>query len=417
MLHPLFGVTPIEPSVIATGSTTARTLAARFGEVANVLDYGAVGDGVADDGVAIQAALDSGRNLVWVPEGTYLFATGLTPPNDVSIICANRREATFRYTGTGVAITFGTSDTVLNTGCSLSHCRILLVDKASTAIKLNATNGAVLEDIYMEALFQPFDNTRTNIGVVIDGANISAFFNSLENISCSHFHEGFRITTTGTTQATSQHFRNCTTFGDKATDNTSIGYNILNNGDGAIIVGGNIESCNQGMRFGAAASSVSSFGVRFESNTTDIIFDSGAKTSTFIGLTLIVPANITNSSGNDQSFIACIDLSKNDFTQMIGSSKVWAEFTETGTVNASQNVSSITDSGIGDWTVNLTISFSSGSYAAIAVSDPTSSSANNISTGIQQTSTADYRVRSENSGGIPTDPDATTIWTVAFGDQ
>jgi len=59
-------------SVVATGSTTPRTLANRFADVVSVKDFGAVGDGVADDTAAIQAAINSvGNGVLYFPAGTY----------------------------------------------------------------------------------------------------------------------------------------------------------------------------------------------------------------------------------------------------------------------------------------------------------------------------------------------------------
>jgi hypothetical protein len=67
-------------TVIATGSSTARSLAVRFAEVYNVKDYGAVGDGTTDDAAAIRAALAaaSGGGTVLFPTGTYLASSAIT---------------------------------------------------------------------------------------------------------------------------------------------------------------------------------------------------------------------------------------------------------------------------------------------------------------------------------------------------
>jgi hypothetical protein len=57
-------------SVTATGTTTARTLANRFADVVNVKDFGAVGDGIADDFNAVNLALLSENTFV-ITSGEY----------------------------------------------------------------------------------------------------------------------------------------------------------------------------------------------------------------------------------------------------------------------------------------------------------------------------------------------------------
>lgn len=76
--------------------------------------YGAVGDGVADDSVAIQAAIDSLAStggVVYFPKATrYLFATALTVPGSVYLVGDGKYASILRYSGTGVAISPSSTD-------------------------------------------------------------------------------------------------------------------------------------------------------------------------------------------------------------------------------------------------------------------------------------------------------------------
>lgn len=63
--------------VIAEGTDVPRMLKDRFSDVVNVKDFGAKGDGIHDDTEAIQAALDTGRD-VFIPRGTYVCTDELT---------------------------------------------------------------------------------------------------------------------------------------------------------------------------------------------------------------------------------------------------------------------------------------------------------------------------------------------------
>lgn len=107
-------------TVTATGSTTARTLEARFAEVFNVKDFGALGDGSTDDAAAIQAALDAceaaGGGRVYFPPGTYKADSQLVGGDGVEWIGDGPHAVTLDLsasTATGAFILIAGSETAL----------------------------------------------------------------------------------------------------------------------------------------------------------------------------------------------------------------------------------------------------------------------------------------------------------------
>jgi polygalacturonase len=91
---------PTIAPIVATGSTTARTLANRFAETVNVKDFGAAGDGVADDTAAINAAAayltSIGGGVLYFPRGTYLKDANFTYHTNVSFVGEDKTSVTVK---------------------------------------------------------------------------------------------------------------------------------------------------------------------------------------------------------------------------------------------------------------------------------------------------------------------------------
>lgn len=76
----------------------------RYNEIFNIKEYGAVGDGIADDTAEIQAAIDAantaGGGIVYLPAGNYKVSAPLVLPRHVHLIGAEHATRYWTYSST-----------------------------------------------------------------------------------------------------------------------------------------------------------------------------------------------------------------------------------------------------------------------------------------------------------------------------
>lgn len=85
----------------STGKDVADTVNVLYGATLNVKSFGAVGDGITDDTVALQAAADSGK-AIFFPSGTYLISsTVIYPIGSKAVIIGNNVNDTIMQAASG----------------------------------------------------------------------------------------------------------------------------------------------------------------------------------------------------------------------------------------------------------------------------------------------------------------------------
>jgi hypothetical protein len=94
-------------------NAVATNVEAKLAQYVNVKDFGAVGNGVANDTTALQAAINYAVPLkrpIYIPTGTYLYSvlTGLDQ-NNITINGDGSSNTVLKFTGTGVALETGTN--------------------------------------------------------------------------------------------------------------------------------------------------------------------------------------------------------------------------------------------------------------------------------------------------------------------
>ena len=172
-----------------------RPINEKLSEIISVKDFGAIGDGITDDTLAIQNALDSGSSVIFFPYGIYKIAGGATPTATTLIVPSTVTE----LRGEGGLRT----PTQLNfTGTYPS----------GSALDIQSTNLRTVSNLYL--------NTTTN----------GCFTNIIKVADNTHFCNWTNVSTNGgaTTHwafgsnCWDQCFVNCSAWGSDWTDQAGI---------------------------------------------------------------------------------------------------------------------------------------------------------------------------------------------------
>lgn len=207
----------------------------------------------------------------------------------------------------------------LKYGCGISDLTILMAHKDGHAIRLMETAGAIVKRIYSECTGTTV--ARTGQFVTIDGGDVSSFFNKISDCIANHWHQGYRLLTTGISFSTESTFDNCTIFGDRVADPTSVGLQVdATQGTDAIWSGGNFENCGKAILAKAGAGSVTVKAGRWEDCATDIEWEATPNPWTFFGCKNLDPSKIIDNSGGgyqQHNFYGCTDLAGQRFGDLV----------------------------------------------------------------------------------------------------
>lgn len=149
-------------SIVATGSTEARSLENRFADVVNVKDFGAVGDGVTDDTAAIQAAVNTGKN-VYFPSVKYIITNTIT--------CSTRGQGFYGDAGSlGGKADIATNNygSIIQFSNATPGATMFLVTESQNTFSNLKFRGDAISTTDIGILFQKITNTDDMDGYVYD---------------------------------------------------------------------------------------------------------------------------------------------------------------------------------------------------------------------------------------------------------
>ena len=125
---------------------TARTIDSKLNDIVSVKDFGAVGDGVADDTAAIQAAVNAQRG-VFIPNGTYNISTAIVLTAGYSCLIGDKEMPVLRIpAANGPAIKITATGSTYNEFSCVENLILYCNGKPSFSSTPNSTNCGLAID-------------------------------------------------------------------------------------------------------------------------------------------------------------------------------------------------------------------------------------------------------------------------------
>ena len=172
------GVLAGSVSYTATGGV-ARSQQSKNEEVFSVKDFGAVGDGVTDDTVAIQTAIDSGKGPIYVPPGIYCVTSEIVLKDGVTLYGAQsfwKRRVDYAYSGSVHSV-------IKYTGAGGANSCVVRVSAMAVGTEGGDFSGAETDDLLIGRLehIHVDANNLAEIGWYFYRAGNNA---SVDNLTC-----------------------------------------------------------------------------------------------------------------------------------------------------------------------------------------------------------------------------------------
>lgn len=231
--------------VKATGSTTARTLAARFADNINVKDFGAVLDGVADDATAFQAFLTH----LAANGGVGQFSGTLKINSQVSIT-SNAKPFRLIGAGRGAAkivvgadigtpLAFTTCSEIIIEGFSLDCQFSSFTVSANHGISISDGDNILVRDVHVEdykntAVLVTATAVNTHSNVILDNVSSDGLLAANNGLLIADMNES--------------GIRNCRAVG--ATGSPGYGLQLKNDSRRCFIEDSFADNCVSGLAFG-----------------------------------------------------------------------------------------------------------------------------------------------------------------------